>query len=91
MCEGGPVNGKFDTFKSSGRNFYALVVMGQKTNPGSEPHSNVKRAGGEMTQRVIKRANVQRASHIDTTGRRRLNRLFFKNALEFVCHKKTFD
>jgi hypothetical protein len=46
MHEGGTVNGKFDTFKSSGRNFYALIVMGQKTNPGSERHSDVKRAGG---------------------------------------------
>ena len=44
--KGSPVDGKFHTFKSSGRDFYAAVVMGQKTNPGSESHSDVKRAGG---------------------------------------------
>jgi hypothetical protein len=87
MCKGRPADGKFGTFKSSGRNFYAVIVMGQKTDPGSEPHGDVKRAGGQVAQRIIKCADIQRAPHIDSAGRRCLDRFFFKNALEFIRHK----
>jgi hypothetical protein len=90
MCKGGPVDGEFGTLKPSGRNFYAIMVMGQKPNPGSKPDGDVKRAGGQMAQWIIKCADVQRPSHIDSAGRRCLDRFFFKDALEFIMHKKCF-